>query len=59
MGAIASFIKSHQTILGMIEKAAIDELLHLLKALYPNDPVILEIADKVVAELEKLQGLKS
>ena len=33
MGAIASFIKSHQTILGMIEKAALDELLHLLKAL--------------------------
>jgi len=57
MGALLNFIEQHKTVLGMIEKAALDELLKLLTALYPNDPVILEIAAKIVAELEKLQGI--
>ena len=59
MGALLNFIEQHKTVLGMIEKAGLEELLKLLTALYPNDPVIMEIAAKVVDEIEKLQGLQT
>lgn len=56
--SIIAFINAHSSILGMIEKAALNDLLALLKVLYPNDPVILDIVSKVIDEVEKLQGLK-
>ena len=55
--AIKGFVMSHNSLLSEIEKLALHEVIALLKSLYPNDPLIISIVEKISNEVMKLQGI--
>lgn len=52
-----NFIASHSDLLKHVEQLSINEALNLIKTLYPQDVALIAIVEKVIAELEKLQGI--
>lgn len=58
LDSIKSFLISHESLLKEIEAMTIAEAISLVKTLYPNDPVLIDIISKIAAEIEKLQGIQ-
>jgi hypothetical protein len=55
---LKSFVTSHKQAIQDIEKMTLNEAISALRVLYPQDVVLLAIVDKIVTEIEVLQGIK-
>ena len=56
--AILHFAAAHSAFLGELEKLALHEVIALIKGLYPNDPTMIAIIQKISDEVLKLQGIQ-
>jgi hypothetical protein len=56
--AILHFATAHSSLLSALEKLALHEVIALLRGLYPNDPAMIAIIQKISDEVLKLQGIQ-
>jgi len=55
--SIANFVIAHSSLLKKVEQMAVNELISVVKQMYPNDAVLQAIVEKVSQEILKLQGI--
>ena len=58
LDTIHTFLVSHEALLKEIEAMTIPEAIALLKELFPENQVLMDVITKIAADIEKIQGIQ-
>lgn len=55
--SIRNLANAHSSFLGYVENVTIHEALHIISSMYPNNPALIALVQKIADEIMKLQNI--